>query len=314
MREIIREIIELIPSFNHEERYSISQRLNSIDNSRRVIDLIENRIESNYKCPHCGHEKIYKHGKVSGLQRYRCQSCGRTFNALSKTKLAHMRKKELWLPYIEEMLESKVLRKIVKKIDINLKTAFSWRHKFSQLLNNDRSHILTGIVEADETYFRISHKGSKKMLRKPHKRGGDNAKRGLSKEKVCVLVAGDRYRHYIEFIAGYGAVKGEWLDKHLNKYIAQDSILVTDGLRSYTHFTNKYHILHKIVRNYEGMRVVGSYHIQNVNAYHHRLRDWIIATFHGVATKYLSHYLRWRHALENRLITNSTSLFKVMIR
>jgi hypothetical protein len=39
------------------------------------------------------------------------------------------------------------------------------------------------------------------------------------------------------------------------------------------------------------------FHINNVNAYHGRLKEWM-RRFHGVATKNLPNYLGWRRALE----------------
>jgi hypothetical protein len=50
----------------------------------------------------------------------------------------------------------------------------------------------------------------------------------------------------------------------------------------------------------------GIYHIQNVNAYHSRLKKWI-AKFNGVATKYLANYLGW-HRLRERLTQNTMLL------
>jgi hypothetical protein len=38
-------------------------------------------------------------------------------------------------------------------------------------------------------------------------------------------------------------------------------------------------------------------HINNVNGYHGRLKEWM-RRFHGVATKNLPNYLGWRRALE----------------
>ncbi len=38
-------------------------------------------------------------------------------------------------------------------------------------------------------------------------------------------------------------------------------------------------------------------HINNVNAYHSRLKEWL-RPFHGVATKNLPNYLGWRRTLE----------------
>jgi len=39
------------------------------------------------------------------------------------------------------------------------------------------------------------------------------------------------------------------------------------------------------------------FHINNVNAYHSRLKEWL-CRFHGVATKNLPNYLGWRRTLE----------------
>jgi hypothetical protein len=38
-------------------------------------------------------------------------------------------------------------------------------------------------------------------------------------------------------------------------------------------------------------------HINNVNAYHGRLKEWV-RRFHGVATKNLPSYLSWRRTIE----------------
>ena len=299
---------------SHEERTTIIENLKSIDSYDKIIDIIENHIESTNKCPYCGSNHLHKHGKSAGLERYMCQSCKKTFNALTNTPLTGMRKKELWLPYMQAMLDSKVLRKIKETININLKTAFYWRHKFSRLLYKDRPEVLNGIIEADETYFRTSCKGNKILDKPPHKRGIHKAaKRGLSKDQVCVLVATDRGNHFLEFITGLGAVNGNWLDKYFLNHISIDSILVTDGHKSYVHFCNENHITHKVVKNHRNSTENNSYHIQNVNSYHSRIKSWIISVFHGVATKYLNHYLWWKHVLEDKVIKDSTTLFQTMI-
>ncbi|UBQ52694.1 DUF932 domain-containing protein [Aeromonas hydrophila] len=53
-----------------------------------------------------------------------------------------------------------------------------------------------------------------------------------------------------------------------------------------------------LVRNRAGERVVGAYHIQHVNGYHRRLKEWMVR-FHGVATHYLKNDLGWRRMLEH---------------
>src|ERR1700729_2637229 len=47
-------------------------------------------------CPHCAGREIVGWGRSRGLLRFRCKSCGRTFNGLTKTPMAHLRKKEKW--------------------------------------------------------------------------------------------------------------------------------------------------------------------------------------------------------------------------
>lgn len=104
------------------------------------------------------------------------------------------------------MLESKVLRVSTKECGINLKTSFRWRHRFLELPTPLDATRLEGIIEADETLFPYSGKGSKKLIRKPRKRGMKALKRGRSKEDwVPVLTARDRGKHTFEAILGFVA-------------------------------------------------------------------------------------------------------------
>ncbi len=310
MRDFVLEFIRKIPSLVYPEGAQVQAALDSVRGVRKVCDLIEARAEDPH-CPHCGATRIHKHGIRSRLQRYKCVSCRKTFNMLTGTPLARLRRKDLWLQNAECLLCSFVLRQIGSKLHIDKNTAFRWRHRFSSWLYEDTPPVLEGIIEADETYFRISQKGCRHIDRKPHKRGGDNSSPGLSKKQVCVLTACDRSQHSIEFITGLGPVKGKWLDLMLTNRIAPDAIMVTDGLKSYSHFCQKVHIQHVIVNN--KLRNGGCYHIQHINACHSRIKGWINHHFRGVATKYLNHYLWWRHELENKHITSNIQLFQAVL-
>lgn len=313
MRKFVKEIVENIPRLTHDERGKVRTALDNVNDLKKICDIIESTQDENPHCPHCGKTRVHKHGTRAGLQRYKCTGCGRTFNALTKTPLARMRKKELWLSYMDCMLNSMFLRGIGDYLHVDKKTAFLWRHRFSSWLYKDTPKMLEGIVEADETFFRHSQKGCRHIKRNVHKRGGDGAPRGVSKQKICVLTAADRSAHCLEFITGRGAVKGKWLDLMLSNRIAKDAILVTDGHSSYSSFCNHNHVDHVIVMNKKGRRTVGPYHIQHINAFHGRLKLWINGGFKGVATKYLNHYLWWRHELENKHITDAISLFRACL-
>jgi len=54
----------------------------------------------------------------------------------------------------------------------------------------------------------------------------------------------------------------------------------------------------------------GAIHVQNVNAYHRRLREWL-ARFHGVASHRLPNYLGWRWALDGERVTSIEQLLRI---
>ena len=44
-------------------------------------------------CPHCAGREVVGWGRSHGLLRFRCKSCRRTFNGLTKTPMAHLRRR-----------------------------------------------------------------------------------------------------------------------------------------------------------------------------------------------------------------------------
>ncbi len=152
------------------------QRLISIgllrdDPSRNTgITVIEQAAQAHLQCPACSSTHFHRHGHANQLQRYRCVPCGKTFNALSGTPLAHLRHKERWLAYAGCMLNSFSVRKAAQQIRIHRNTSFRWRHRFLSLAKADRPHRLHGIAEADEMYVLESQKGSRHLTRPARQR------------------------------------------------------------------------------------------------------------------------------------------------
>ena len=103
-------------------------------------------------CPHCAGREVVGWGRSDGLLRFRCKSCSRTFNALTKTPMAHLRKKEKWLAHARAMIEGKSLAKTAALCGIHPTTAFRWRYRFLRAPSSDKPRGLRGIVEADETF------------------------------------------------------------------------------------------------------------------------------------------------------------------
>ena len=241
-------------------------------------------------CPHCHAqpERLGSWGQSHGLRRYRCKDCGRTFNALTDTPLAHLRKREQWGRYAHALIEGVSVREAARRCRIDKNTAFLWRHRFLHQAAGHRAEHEAGIVEADETFFLESFKGQRHLPRTARHRGGVAGKRGINAEQIPVLVVRDRSGQTADF--KLSVLDAAHVTGKLRSLIDRDAILCTDSAGVYAAFARTAGIAHRTINVRRGQRVVeGAFHIQNVNAYDSRLKGWM-RRFHGVATKYLENY------------------------
>jgi transposase-like protein len=303
MREADFEVLlRLVERLSDEQRGALGRALASASGEPEAVRLLERAFAAAPRCPHCAATKLQRWGQASGLRRYRCKSCHKSFNALTGTSLARLRKKACWLRYGEALATGMSLAKAAAHCGVHLTTSFRWRHRFLRAPAATRE-ALGGVVEADETFFRRSHKGSRRWRRgdappgrRPHRRGQRAGKRGLSAEQVPALIARDRAGHTADAVLpDLGAAA---IGAALGPVVAGDAVLCSDGAKAYATFAAERGIRHEPINVAAGVRVRdGAFHIQNVNAYHGRLKGWM-GRFNGVATRYLPTYLGWRRTLE----------------
>src|ERR671929_306684 len=134
------------------------------------------------------------------------------------------------------------------------------------------------------------------LLRLVERLGERASQRGLSAEQVPALIARDRAGHTADAVLpdlGAGAIAAA-----LGPVVAADAVLCSDGAKAYATFAAGHGLHHEPVNLAAGVRVRdGASHVQNVNAYHGRLKGWM-GRFNGVATRYLPNDLGWRRTLE----------------
>ena len=209
------------------------------------------------------------------------------------------------------------MRAAARRVGVHRNTAFRWRHRFLIKVKDDRPRHLQGIAEADEMFLLESQKGSRRLERAPRKRGGTARLRGISKELDCILVARDRSGQTVDAVTGRGALKACQLERHLLPLLDPQVLLVTDANAAYRAFSRCHGIAHQYVKLRAGERVrrssEGAIHVQNVNSYHRRLRDWL-ARFHGVASRYLPNYLGWRRALDGGRVTTAEQMLCLAVK
>jgi transposase-like protein len=300
---VFRAWLAEVDDLTVDQRLELEEVLAGQPPRMAVTAVIEASLGDERRCPHCGYGASVGCGKADGLQRFRCKGCGRSFNALTGTPLARLRKKERWLDFGRSLSEGETVVASAERCGVALSTAFRWRHRF--LSSQEPSPTLTGIVEADETFVLLSYKGSRAWERaeqgrpgaevpdrEARGRGGKATKRGLSHEQVPILVAADRSGAVVSAVLPVDSA--EAIKAVLDPVLSKDALLVTDGGTALACCAVGMKVSHEVMNQSAGERVRGELHIQTVNSLHERIKTFLRAR-RGVATKYLDNYLRWFH-------------------
>ena len=268
-----------------------------------------------HQCPRCSSQQVVLHGKdKNGRQRFLCRGCKRTYNTLTGTPMARARKCHLWGEYLRHMIGHLSVRKIAGTgIDLNHVTLWRWRHRFLKAAAGDNATSLSGVIEADETFFVQSFKGHRGWARgkPPANRAARPSawgalKRGISSEQVPVLTALDSAgRVYEAVLSSTGGVEGA-----LTGRIAPGSVVCSDGAMAYVKAAVKAGAEHRrvIVPTVTPLatkalplptrrRKRGHLGLGRVNAHHERIKILVNRRCRGVATRHLGSYLGWNRAM-----------------
>ena len=280
--------IALLPSLDALQQQKTIQAISQLDNP--ILNRLAKENIQHSKCIHCKSERIRKHGKVNGRQRFYCKGFGKSFMCTRGTAFFYQHKPEHWQEYLDLMLSKDSIRQCAKKIGISTVTAFNWRHRYMNATENTFEPRLEGIIEADATYFRYSQKGEHHLERPPRKRGSKASSKGLNhNDWVPVLTAMDRNHHEYDHVLLN--VNAKQINKYLGAKIVDESILCSDGKPCYNQICVEHHLHHVVLKDTK-TKQNGLFHIQNINSYHSQLKRWY-RQMNGVASKYLPKYLGW---------------------
>lgn len=264
------------------------------------LDKIKKDLNKDQKvlCPHCLGSEIFGHGSYKGRKRYKCKQCKKTFNDFTGTAISGIKKVEKFQEYLELTIESLTIRKAAKKLGVNMKTIFDWRHKLLSSIATMNGSSFSGIVECDDKQLDVNEKGKRDLNRDAYKRPSDRTtKRGVSNDKVSIMVASDRRGNPVMRVAKMGRIDTESIEKTIGDLISDKNVLCSDShpsiiswasnreLEHHTFVASRQHVKNKC------------YHVQHVNSMDNLYERWI-KPFYGVATKYLPQYLNWFVFLE----------------
>lgn len=310
VNDILKSISQLSTADqNHLRSILLSS---AFTNSLGIEQFVSNeRFANGRVCPICGGISVVRNGhRADGTQRFVCRDCHKSFVVTTNSIVAGTKKDlSVWEQYISCMMQGLSIRKTAEICGIHRNTAFYWRHKILDALQNMADNVtLNGIVEADETFFAVSYKGNHKnsktfvIPREAHKRGGETHTRGLSHEQVCVPCAVNRNGLSIAKAANLGRITTDSLLDMFDGRIDENSTIVTDKASAYVRFADKTNL--KLVQIKGGKSKSGIYHIQHINSYHGMLKKFMRG-FNGVSTKYLNNYLIWHNFVNYAKETNA---------
>ena len=162
-RKFKRRLAELVGDLTGAQERKLIDALSERGGGAEAQPLIDGQFQADVKCPHCTAQCIHRHGMARGLQRYKCLSCARTFNALTGTPLTRLRKRDRWLSFARSLAASESVRAAAARAGIDPSASFRWRHRFLQAQKGLKDLRLTGIVEVDECFILHSRKGERRL-------------------------------------------------------------------------------------------------------------------------------------------------------
>ena len=179
-------------------------------------------------CPYCGFEESKRFGKTgNGIQRYKCQDCGKTYLPTTATIFdSHKISISEWVEYCENLF-----RYVSISADSwNNKNAFStskyWLEKLFAVLEHSQDGImLGGRVWLDETYYKVS-------ISEVKKREDGKEYRGLSENQICIGVACTK-NEVVCVAEGKGKPSQKRTWEAFSSHIESGSTIVHDGDNSH---------------------------------------------------------------------------------
>ncbi|MBC8392200.1 MAG: IS1595 family transposase [Deltaproteobacteria bacterium] len=253
-----------------------------------IAHLEEVRWDNNPTCPYC---KSHKSTPVKDGFRHHCNNCYTSYSVTVGTIFHHTHLPiQKWFLAVTLILNAKKgisARQLARDLDVNKNTAWRISMKIRDAMyEREQRELLTGIVEADETYIG----GKPRKTNNPNVPKDENP-RGRGTKKPAV----------VGFIERGGKVKAQLVNKENGDLTAkklsalvrknvdtENSILMTDEFKGYIQIKN--FMGHKTI-NHSYEYANGDIHTNTIESFWAILKRGIVGQFHKVSLRYLPKYL-----------------------
>lgn len=265
---------------------SVKDILRTLHDEKSCREFLEDiRWSGTPKCPHCDtesatHYRLTRNGEFHG--KYKCRHCRKTFTVTVGTMFegTHIPLYDWFYAIIQFLTHTKGISSVQlsKDLGITQKTAWFMLHKIRCNLMEDPLKLIdsfNGVVQVDETYVGGKTKG------KIWQNQGRSLKQKvpvvglLTEEKVAAFVTEN--------------VSANTLQGIICALVVPGSIVVTDGLKSYTGLAELYR--HEVVEHNKGSyKNKQGFHTNGIEGFWSQFKRGLKSTYHSVSRKYLQRY------------------------
>lgn len=257
------------------------------DQESCIAHLEKIRWKGKPACPHCESSHVGKRTetKEGRIGRWNCHDCHATFKVTCET-VFHGTKVPLqkWFLAISLMTNAKKSlssHQLARDLDLNQKTAWSMMARIRSEMAKKGCALLTGIIEADETYIGGKpRKENKKEDREP-------AKRGRGTDKTAIVGAVERGGKVVAQVAEQ--LTGRSILAFIKKFVRiKDAELITDEFHAYNEIGKQ--MKHAII-NHQEQFVDGDVHTNTIEGFWSLLKRAWYGQHHHYSTAYTPLYV-----------------------